>query len=220
MNTFSRPTNEGIRFAASGVLSTLLSAIPNVAYAHHPMGGKTPATFAEGFMSGIAHPVIGLDHLAMLLLVGAYCGTSRHGILPVLSFIATAMIGCLLHAARFDLPHVETGIAASLLVLGIAACAALKSSRGVTAVVFGAVGVLHGYAYGEAIVGAESTPLVAYLMGLSLAQLLLATTLMYAARPRGDLAPMPRRITVVRLVGAATALVGVVSLGLLMARAL
>jgi len=34
-----------------------------------------------------------------------------------------------------------------------------------------ASGVFHGYAYGESIVGAEMTPLWAYLLGLALVQL-------------------------------------------------
>ncbi len=37
-------------------------------------------------------------------------------------------------------------------------------------------GVFHGYAYGEAIVGAEMNPLVAYLAGFTVIQLLVAFT--------------------------------------------
>jgi hypothetical protein len=35
----------------------LLAAAP--ASAHHVMGGRTPSTFLEGLLSGLAHPVIG-----------------------------------------------------------------------------------------------------------------------------------------------------------------
>ena len=45
------------------------------------------------------------------------------------------------------------------------------------ALVFGigaVAGVLHGYAYGESIFGAESTPLVAYLVGFTAGQLVVA----------------------------------------------
>jgi urease accessory protein len=213
MKIFSRPANDKLQLALLGLSSALaLSAIPNMAYAHHPMGGKTPATFAEGLLSGIAHPVIGLDHLAMLLLIGAYCGASRQGIPPILSFIAAALLGCLAHAARLDLPNVETGIAASLLVLGIAACAISRSSRAATAAILGVVGLLHGYAYGEAIVGAEATPLAAYLVGLSLVQGAVASILMYAARPREAGGPIAQRVTLVRITGVASALVGAVAL--------
>src|ERR1044071_6160591 len=44
------------------------------ASAHHVMGGKMPTTFAEGFLSGLGHPVIGPDHLAFLLAIGVAVG--------------------------------------------------------------------------------------------------------------------------------------------------
>jgi urease accessory protein len=213
MTTFSRSTHHQLGLALVGLLSALGSAaIPSMAFAHHPTGGRTPATFVEGLLSGIAHPVIGLDHLAMLLLIGAYCGASRHGVVPIISFVLAGLLGCLAHAARFDLPHVETGIAASLVVLGIAACAISKSSRAATAAVLGVAGLLHGYAYGEAIVGAEAMPLVAYLVGLSLVQVGLASVLMYAAHRWQDRDAFAGRVTLVRIMGVASAVVGVVAL--------
>ena len=42
-----------------------LAALP--ALAHHPMGGTTPTTFMQGLLSGIGHPILGLDHLAALI---------------------------------------------------------------------------------------------------------------------------------------------------------
>lgn len=127
-------------------------------------------------------------------------------------------VGCLAHAARFDCRGLKQASPLRLLVLGIAACASSRSSRGATAFVLAAVGLLHVYAYGEAIVGAEPTPLVAYLLGLSLVQLEVASVLMYVARPRDDRATIAPRITLVRVVGVASALVGVVALALEMAR--
>ena len=44
------------------------SGVP--AFAHHLMGGHTPATFGEGILSGLGHPVIGLDHFAAVVAVG------------------------------------------------------------------------------------------------------------------------------------------------------
>ena len=51
--------------AALSVISLFLMTAS--ASAHHVMGGKIPTTFAEGFLSGLGHPVIGPDHLAFLL---------------------------------------------------------------------------------------------------------------------------------------------------------
>ncbi len=39
------------------------------ARAHHPMGGQTPETFSQGLLSGFGHPIIGIDHLAFLIVI-------------------------------------------------------------------------------------------------------------------------------------------------------
>ena len=41
-----------------------LTGLTEPAFAHHLMGGRTPATFGEGILSGLDHPIIGLDHFA------------------------------------------------------------------------------------------------------------------------------------------------------------
>ncbi|MGZ3291216.1 MAG: HupE/UreJ family protein, partial [Xanthobacteraceae bacterium] len=67
------------------------------ASAHHVMGGKTPATFFEGLISGLGHPVIGPDHLAFLLAIGVAVGVGGLNlVLPALFVIASA-IGVTLH---------------------------------------------------------------------------------------------------------------------------
>jgi urease accessory protein len=67
--------------------------------------------------------------------------------------------------------------------------------------------LLHGYALGEAIVGAEPTPLFAYFAGLALAQSVIAIGIMLAARM--VLQPVASELAPVRLLGA-----GVVGVGL------
>jgi len=42
-------------------LTALLAVDP--AFALHAMAGATPTSFSEGLLSGLGHPVIGLDHL-------------------------------------------------------------------------------------------------------------------------------------------------------------
>ncbi|HWO12581.1 MAG TPA: HupE/UreJ family protein [Polyangiaceae bacterium] len=211
MDPISRRSTR-VRPAVTAALAALaVYAPPAVAHAHHGMGGKLPASLWQGLLAGLAHPVIGVDHLAMLLLVGAYCGAARQGRRPLLAFVVAALVGCLLHVARLDLPHVEATIAASLVVSGLVACAALRSSPAVTTAVLGAVGVLHGYAYGESIVGAEPTPLAGYLLGLTLVQGALAGLLLRLTAHAAS-GPEPRGLRVTRVLGAASALVGLVAL--------
>jgi len=57
------------------------------ASAHHVMGGATPATFAQGLLSGLGHPVIGLDHLTFVLAVGLAVGASGLNLLMPAIFV-------------------------------------------------------------------------------------------------------------------------------------
>jgi len=66
------------------------------------------------------------------------------------------------------------------------------------------VGVFHGYAYGEAVVGAEPTPIFAYLVGLALVQAAIAVAV---AKLASSQAWLPQSVQP-RLVGAAVFGVG------------
>ena len=50
------------------------------------------------------------------------------------------------------------------------------------AAIAAAGGLVHGYAYGEAVIGAETTPLLAYLTGLALTQTAMLAAAWFAAR--------------------------------------
>lgn len=162
-----------IRIATSRrvIAGITLLATP-LAQAHHMMEGATPTTFTEGLLSGLAHPVIGLDHLAFLVIVAllgtAITGTTRY-LLP-LGFVAATVAGTLYHVGAADLPMTETVIALSVLLGGVA----VATRRSMPSLLLGALfvlfGVFHGYAYGESIVGAEQTPLLTYLVGFALIQ--------------------------------------------------
>ncbi|NET55247.1 MAG: hypothetical protein F6K47_03325 [Symploca sp. SIO2E6] len=153
-------------------ISLLLSASP--ALAHHPFGGETPSNFFEGFFSGLGHPVVGPDHFAFVVAVGLLAAIKERGILIPIAFVLTALAGTGIHLMSLDLPMPEVIISASVLVFGI--LLALKNSpNSIVLIVLAAIaGLFHGYAYGEAIVGAQMTPLVAYLTGFTLIQLAIA----------------------------------------------
>lgn len=58
---------KAIRLIAFAAAASLLA---EPALAHHVMGGRMPATFGDGLLSGLGHPVIGLDHFAAVVAVG------------------------------------------------------------------------------------------------------------------------------------------------------
>ncbi len=54
------------------------------------MAGQTPDNFWNGFLSGLAHPIIGLDHLAFVVASGLIAVGMEQGLLIPLAFaIAT-----------------------------------------------------------------------------------------------------------------------------------
>lgn len=163
----------------SGV-SLMLAAPP--ALSHHAMGGKLPATFAAGLGSGLAHPLIGLDHLAFVVAIGLLAATLKRGIWLPLSFMLAAMGGTGFHLAGFPLPGVEFFVTASILCFGGLLTLRHHFNRlGLVALAMVA-GLCHGYAYGEAIFGAETTPVVAYLIGFTAIQLAVSLTAFLLAR--------------------------------------
>ena len=57
------------------VAATALALLPRIAWAHHFMGGGLPQTFTQGLLSGLGHPVIGLDHAAFIVAAGFFLAT-------------------------------------------------------------------------------------------------------------------------------------------------
>jgi urease accessory protein len=161
-------------------LAGLVAATP--ALAHHAMDGQTPSTFVQGLLSGLGHPVIGLDHLAALIGVGLVSSRFARGLtLPAFWVVAMAA-GVGLHLASADLPYAELLVALSVVVIGIAATMRSTLPYAAIATLFAIGGAVHGYALGESIVGAESTPLAAYLIGLVVVQTALTTGIAFAAQ--------------------------------------
>ena len=85
-----------------------------------------------------------------------------------------AIAGTGIHLLGWDLPAPEFMISASVLALGILLTRIQSSALGLSLALSGLAGLFHGYAYGESIVGAEMTPLWAYLTGFTLIQLAVA----------------------------------------------
>ncbi|WP_084783088.1 HupE/UreJ family protein [Leptolyngbya sp. O-77] len=166
-------TSAGWRSGALLLLAGMaLCAEP--ALAHHATGGETPKTFLEGFLSGLAHPVIGLDHFAFVVAIGLLAAKQGWGLLFPLSFLLAALGGTTLHLNLVDLPAVEIAIAGSVLIIGLLLGLRKTLPLG-GAIAFGILaGLFHGYAYGESIVGATPSPLTAYLLGFTLIQAAIA----------------------------------------------
>lgn len=190
----------------SGSLALLVSmAATAPAFAHHPMGGQTPQTFLNGLLSGLGHPIIGLDHLAAVVGIGILAGLAARGIAPVFAFSAAVIAGAALHLRGIDMPAGELLVGLTTLVIGGLVILRWKLSPAVAAALFALAGLVHGHALGESIVGAEPTPLAAYLAGLFIVQSAIAVAAYLAT---AALVRRPSRALGVSIMGAVVAVIG------------
>jgi urease accessory protein len=159
-----------------------LLASAGTASAHHLMGGKTPSSFAEGIASGLGHPIIGPDHLAFLVALGIAVGVSGLSLVTPFLFLVAMACGVAAHVAALNIPAAETIVALSVVVAGVLLALDRRIPASGWAAIFSIAGFFHGYAYGESIYGAETTPLAAYLGGLVAVQTVLVVGIAFASR--------------------------------------
>ena len=105
---------------------------------------------ASGFLSGIKHPISGLDHVLAMIAVGiwgAQLGKPAIWILPV-TFPMVMAFGGMLGLMGLPIPGVEVGIALSALLLGIMVFGEFRPPLVVAAILVGFFAVFHGHAHG------------------------------------------------------------------------
>lgn len=184
-----------IRRLAIATLAFGASALPALA---HPGAGAHIS-----LVSGLMHPISGLDHVLAMLAVGLWAALSGGRALWLLptAFVAAMMAGYGAAAAGIGLPFVEPAILASVIVLGLVVVAALKVSTSAGMAFVGFLALFHGHAHGsEATAGLISfgagfaaSTIALHLAGIGLALMLGGT----AGR------------SATRVAGAATALAGI-----------
>jgi urease accessory protein len=146
------------------------------------MGGKLPATFMQGLLSGLGHPVIGPDHFAFIVALGIAAAVVPGGVGLIGAFIAASTLGVFAHVGAFDLPLADTLAAGSVVVAGALLAAGRRAGAGLWLALVGLAGFIHGYALGESIVGADRTTLGAYLLGLAAVECVVASAVMLFTR--------------------------------------
>ena len=139
----------------------LLAAAP--AWAHEGEG------VAGGLISGFLHPLLGPDHVVAMVAVGlwgAFLGAPAIWLLPVVFPLVMALGGAL-GVMGVPLPAVETGIACSAIVLGLAVALAVRPPLWVAAVIVGVFAIFHGHAHGTEL--PEAADPISYSIGFVLA---------------------------------------------------
>jgi len=113
---------------------------------------------AGGFLTGLSHPVSGLDHVAAMVAVGlwgAQLGRPALWLLPV-AFPMVMALGAFLALLGLGLPGVEIGIAVSGIVLGAMVVLQARPPLPVALLLVSAFAVFHGHAHGTELPANQS----------------------------------------------------------------
>lgn len=132
----------------------------------HPGHGE-PAS--SSLLSGLLHPLLGIDHLLAMGAIGFWSirqsPTLKRGI-PI--FVVGGMIvGAGMAWAGISLAGIETGIAMSVLLVGVLIATLSKLPTAVGGSLVALFMIAHGYAHGSEM--AQGASLVSYLTGFVIA---------------------------------------------------
>ncbi len=127
------------------LLLVVLFMLAPSAGAHVESGG------AGSLLSGLLHPVTGLDHVVAMVAVGlwgAVLAAPAIWVLPV-AFPMVMALGGLIGLLGLPLPGVEVGIAISGMVLGLLVALERRLPLSVALALVGVFALFHGYAHGR-----------------------------------------------------------------------
>ena len=109
-----------------------------------------PGHHFQGVLSGMAHPVGGIDHLLAMIAVGLFAaqlGGRALWAIPA-AFMAVLAAGGVLGMTGMPLPLVESGIAVSVLLMGVLIAGAVKAPLAASIPLVSLFALVHGHAHG------------------------------------------------------------------------
>lgn len=126
-----------------------------------------------GLLAGLAHPFSGWDHLLAMLAVGAWASQlgGRAVLAAPAAFVAALVLGAVLAMGGVELPAVETGILASLVVAGLLIALAVRLPLVAGVGIVALFGLFHGHAHGTELPEAAAPAL--YALGFVTASVIL-----------------------------------------------
>ena len=189
-----------MKHARRPALVLLAIVLANATLFAHEREGQT-----LGFVTGLRHPVSGLDHVLAMIAVGlwgAQLGAPAIWLLPV-AFPMVMAFGGVLGLIGLPLPGIEIGIAMSAILLGLAVMAEARPPLAVAVLLVSLFAVFHGHAHGTELPPGQDG--LSYSIGFVIATGCLHT----AGIAIGLVHRWPAGRWMLRLSGAAIALAGV-----------
>ena len=159
---------------------------------------------SHSFAMGVAHPLVGVDHILVMIAVGLWAvlvGGRAVWVLP-LTFLATMLAGFAAASAGLDIPLVEPVISSSIIALGLLVALAVKAPIWLGALITAMFAFFHGHAHGTE---AAAASLASYAFGFTFS----TATLHGIGIGFGILAASSMRQVALRAMGGVMALIGI-----------
>ncbi|MEH2032422.1 MAG: HupE/UreJ family protein [Nostoc sp.] len=155
---------------AALILISLLSSLSGTSVDHSISNGW------EGFLWGLADPVISLNCLVGIVAIGLLSSVFIRGAAIAGCFIFATVLGIVIHLLQLNLPGIEiafaesvgAAIAISTIVLGTMLIVPNQPNLMVLALVGISAGLFQGYADAESMIGVGIIPVIAYILGITL----------------------------------------------------
>lgn len=158
----SRLMDRHIGAIAALILISLLSSWSGTPDSH------TITTWWEGFLWGLADPVIALDCLVGIVAIGLLSSMFVRGAAIAGCFALAAILGIVIHLFQLNFPGIEIAIAISTIVFSTMLMMPNQPNFVVLALMGISAGLFQGYTVADSIIGAGMMPLIAYIVGMTL----------------------------------------------------
>ncbi|MDQ7074182.1 MAG: HupE/UreJ family protein [Gammaproteobacteria bacterium] len=127
------------------IIALSLLPLSGLALAH------TGSHESMGLLSGLLHPVLGMDHLVAMLAIGLWLGmsTRQNSWLPMAAFSLCMLAGVFLAVGGgLSLGSIDIGVALSLLVVGLLLASKMALPVAFSAILISLFALFHGGAHG------------------------------------------------------------------------
>jgi urease accessory protein len=164
------------------LITLSLAVLPGMALAH-------PGHEAGSVLSGMMHPVGGMDHLLAMVALGLLAGQAGNRAIWALplAFVAAMLAGGAAGFGGIAFPAVEPMILASIIVLGVLVALARPVPLAALLAMVAVFGAAHGWAHGAE---GPATGMAAYAFGFALMTAVLHGAGIALAAIAGRLAPV------------------------------
>ncbi|MTJ49432.1 HupE/UreJ family protein [Dolichospermum sp. UHCC 0259] len=139
------------------------------------------STTWEGFIWGIADPVISLDRFAGIVALGLFSARFTRGNWLNITFVVAAICGQLINLSPVILPAPAIAIAICTIVLGVMLVTAIPIHWLAIALLSATAGIFQGYSDATSIIGAETLTMIIFVISVAFTQ----TVIIMSARKIG-----------------------------------